>query len=55
MADEAGVGTLVLIHVSNRYKDLKPVLEEASAVFPNTVVPRDFEFYVTVKGGIRSA
>ena len=55
VADEAGVGTLVLIHVSNRYKDLKPVLEEASAVFPNTVVPRDFEFYVTVKGGIRSA
>ena len=55
VADEAGVGTLVLVHVSNRYKDLKPVLEEASAVFPNTVVPRDFEFYVTVKGGIRSA
>ena len=54
VADEADVGTLVLIHVSNRYKDLKPVLEEASAVFPNVVVPRDFELYVTVKGGIKS-
>lgn len=55
VAKEAGVGTLMLVHVSNRYKELGPVMEEASAVFPNTVVPRDLDYYISVKDGVRLA
>ena len=41
LAADAGVGTLYLTHVSNRYRE-KEILEEATAVFPNTIVARDF-------------
>jgi ribonuclease Z len=38
------VRQLILTHVSRRYRE-KDVLAEASAVFPNTVVARDFDMY----------
>jgi ribonuclease Z len=42
LAREAGVGMLVLTHLSNRY--FGPELaREARSVFPATVVPRDFD------------
>jgi ribonuclease Z len=41
-AQEAGVGLLALTHLSARYPP-SAVAEEARELFPNTVVPRDFD------------
>lgn len=44
IAATAGVGTLVLIHLSDRYppEEWPAILDEARAIFPNTVFPRDW-------------
>ena len=42
VAREAGVGLLALTHLSARYS-VSEVAEEARALFPQTVVPRDFD------------
>ena len=42
LAREAGVRLLALTHLSTRYFP-RDVRDEARAVFPNTVVPRDFD------------
>jgi ribonuclease Z len=42
LAAAAGVGELVLTHVSRRYRE-REVLEEAEAVFPRVRVARDFD------------
>jgi ribonuclease Z len=42
VAREAGVRMLALTHLSTRYGG-REVRDEARAVFPNTVVPRDFD------------
>jgi ribonuclease Z len=44
LARDAGVGQLVLTHLSRRYRE-KDVLQEAQAIFPETVVARDFDVY----------
>lgn len=44
LAARAGVRQLILTHISRRYRE-KDVLEEAQAVFPNTVVARDFDTF----------
>ena len=44
LAKRAGVGRLILTHISRRYRD-KDVLREAQEVFENTVVARDFDTY----------
>lgn len=44
-AREQGVGTLLLTHVSRRYRE-RDVIEEAQAIFPNTLVVRDLDHYV---------
>ena len=49
LAKEAGVGQLFLTHVSRRYRD-RNILREAAAVFPNTVVARDFDTFRVPKG-----
>lgn len=36
IANEAGVDLLLIGHFSNRYLDIKPLLEEAREIFPNT-------------------
>ncbi len=41
-AREAGVALLALVHLSTRYAG-RQVAREARAVFPDTVVPRDFD------------
>jgi len=41
-AQRANVGLLVLTHLSNRYFGPE-IAEEARAIFPETVVPRDFD------------
>ncbi|MEM3030531.1 MAG: ribonuclease Z [Candidatus Micrarchaeia archaeon] len=40
-ARRAGVRRLILTHISNRYDDAKPLLDEAKAVFENTEVAFD--------------
>lgn len=42
LALQAGVGHLYLTHLSRRYRE-REVREEASAVFPNVTVARDFD------------
>lgn len=44
LAAETGVGQLILTHISRRYREGE-VLEEARAIFPNTVVARDLDLY----------
>ena len=47
VARAAGVGTLLLTHISARYgvDDLARLADEACAVFPNTVVMRDLDVW----------
>ena len=42
VAQRANVGLLVLTHLSNRYFGPE-IAEEARAIFPETIVPRDFD------------
>jgi ribonuclease Z len=44
----AGVGALVLHHISRRYSG-RQIQEEAGRVFPQTVVARDFDLFRVVK------
>ena len=41
MALRAGAGRLVLIHISARYHDARPLLDEATGIFPDVVVAYD--------------
>ncbi|MBS7609392.1 ribonuclease Z [Candidatus Bathyarchaeota archaeon] len=42
VALKAGVKRLVLTHISARYEDTKPLLEEARKIFPNSSIAEDF-------------
>lgn len=44
LAREANVHRLVLTHVSRRYREAE-ILEEARAIFPDTIVARDFDHF----------
>ena len=44
LAVKAGVKRLILTHISRRYRE-KDVLTEAQAIFPNSVVARDFDTF----------
>ncbi len=44
-ARECGVGTLLLTHVSRRYRE-RDIIDEARAAFPNTYVARDLDHFV---------
>ena len=44
LAVKAGVKKLILNHISRRYR-AKDVIKEAQAIFPNTVVARDFDTF----------
>lgn len=48
LARDAGVNWLYLTHLSRRYHD-RDVLDEAQAIFPKTVVARDFDRIKVVK------
>jgi len=48
LAREAGVKQLVLHHISRRYSN-KDILDEASQVFSDTMVARDFDLFRLVK------
>ncbi len=49
LAKSAGVGHLYLTHISRRYRE-KDIADEASAVFPNVDVARDFDTYTVRRG-----
>ncbi len=49
LARQVSVKQLVLTHLSRRNRD-RDVLAEAKAIFPNTVVARDFDCFRVVKG-----
>ena len=49
LARQVSVKQLVLTHLSRRNRD-RDVLAEAKAIFPNTVVARDFDHFRVVKG-----
>lgn len=49
LANSCGVGTLILTHISRRYRE-RDVYAEATAVFPNTIVARDFDHYQVRRG-----
>ena len=44
LAVKAGVKKLIITHISRRYRE-KDVLKEAQAIFPNSVVARDFDSF----------
>lgn len=49
LAVQAGVKHLILTHISRRYRE-RDVLAEAQAIFPNTVVARDFDAFQIRRG-----
>jgi ribonuclease Z len=48
LAREAGVRQLVLTHLSQRYR-VREILEETQAIFPETVVARDFDRFTVTR------
>lgn len=53
-ARDCGVGTLLLTHLSNRYKSGRVIETDARAVFENTYVPDDLALFHLTKSGFRS-
>ena len=51
LARDAGVGTLILTHISRRYRG-EQVYEEAKAVFPDVFVARDFDRFQIKRGDV---
>lgn len=49
LAAETGVKTLILTHLSRRYRE-RDMIAEARAVFPNVYVARDMDHYVLYRG-----
>lgn len=49
LAVRCGVKTLILTHISRRYRE-RDVLEEAQNIFPNTFVARDFDMFQIKQG-----
>jgi len=49
LAAQAGVAHLILTHISRRYRE-REVLAEAQAIFPNTIVARDFAAFQVRRG-----
>ncbi len=51
LAKKAGVHQLVLTHISRRYRE-SDVAAEAQAVFPNTLIARDFDAFQVKRGEV---
>ncbi len=51
LARETGVKNLILTHLSRRYRE-RDVLDEARAIFPNTIVARDFDHFQIKRGDL---
>ena len=46
VAKDCGVGRLFLVHLSGRYEDPSPLMEEARGIFPYVTVPNDLDNFV---------
>ena len=55
VAKRAGVGHLILTHISNRYDDRAVLLDEARSVFPESYVADDMGLYELTSKGLRQA
>ncbi len=53
IASEAGVGSMILTHLSNRYDDHEKVRAEAASVFEKTFVADDMHLYELSSKGLR--
>jgi ribonuclease Z len=51
LAVDAGVGTLILTHISRRYR-AEQVLEEAQETFPRVFVAKDFDRFQVKRGKV---
>lgn len=51
LAQDAGVKTLILTHLSRRYRE-RDVRREASNIFPNTFVARDLDHFQITREGV---
>jgi ribonuclease Z len=49
LAKEAGVGKLILTHLSRRYRE-RDIYQEAQEIFPETVIARDFDVFQVRRG-----
>ena len=54
LAREAGVGHLILTHLSRRYRE-RDVIAEARAIFPGAIVARDFDHFQVRRGELLRA
>ncbi|MFQ6100071.1 MAG: ribonuclease Z [Anaerolineae bacterium] len=52
LARDAGVHRLVLTHISRRYREAE-ILNEARAIFPDTVVARDFDHFRVLRRDVK--
>lgn len=52
LAQEAGVKTLILTHLSRRYLE-RDIREEAKPIFPNTFVARDFDHFQISRDAVK--
>ena len=52
LAKEAGVGHLILTHLSRRYRE-RDIYHEAQEIFPNTLVARDFDVFQIKRGELK--
>ena len=53
IARSAGVGNLILTHISNRYEDRQALIDEARPVFGNTFVADDMQLFELSSKGLR--
>lgn len=51
LAATANVGHLFLVHLSRRYSE-REIAREAQAIFPNSTVPRDLDYYRILKRAV---
>lgn len=54
-AKECSARYLFLIHISNRYKNIDDVVNEAKSIFPETYAPNDLQMFSITDRNIRSA
>ncbi|KAA3646214.1 MAG: ribonuclease Z [Chloroflexi bacterium] len=52
LAKKAEVNKLILTHISRRYRE-RDVRDEARAVFPNSIVARDFDVFQVKRGEVK--
>ena len=54
MANDAGIRSLFLVHISNRYGDSEEPIEEAKKYFENTFIPNDLDIFMVTPDSVRS-